>query len=412
MATRVASPGLRMTGNRTALAVAGILIVFIAAWAALMSASLATNATDVPRYHVYGEAIRHGQVPYRDFSVEYPPAALVTFVLPALASSGLRGYRIGFEILMGALGCGVLVGVAVVAARLGQNVLAPTVFAGAAILALGPITLGHFDLWPALLVEAALAALLWERRGTAAVLLGLAVAAKVYPVVRLPIGAALVWRRHGRRAATGWVGTAVGVVALCFAPFFILAPGGVVSSVTDQADRPLQLESSAAAVLLALHQLVSLSIGVAFSHASVNLGGRSADAAAAATVVVEVAALLAVWILFARRPQNGRKLVGAATTAVLAFVVLGKVFSPQFLLWLIPLVPLLGGLAGAGASAALGLAVVLTRAYFPGRWTNLIRFEAGPTWLLVARDLLLLGLLAALLAWLSKEPPATRGAAQ
>src|SRR5262249_45811733 len=143
--------------------VVGVVVVFAVAWCVLMSVKLATNATDVPRYHAYGEAMRHGEVPYRDFSVEYPPAALVTFVAPALPASGLRGYRIGFEVLMGFMACGLLVGVAAVAERLGQNVLAPTVFAGAAILALGPVTLGHSDLWPALLVEAALVALLWER---------------------------------------------------------------------------------------------------------------------------------------------------------------------------------------------------------------------------------------------------------
>jgi hypothetical protein len=388
--------------SRTVVGVAAIVVVFAVAWSVLMSVRLATNATDVPLYHAYGEAIRHGHVPYRDFPVEYPPAALVPFAVPALTASELRGYRIGFEVWIGVLACGLLAGVAVIAARLGQNVLAPTAFAGAAILALGPISLGHFDLWPALLVEAALAALLWSRRTTAAVLLGLAVAAKVYPVVLLPIGVAWVWRRHAGRAAAAWAAVALAVVAACFLPFFVLAPHGLISSVTGQANRPLQLESSAAAGLQALHQLVSLSIGVGFSHTSVNLAGRSASAAAALTVVLEVLVLLAVWTVFARGRADGLRLVRASTAAVLAFVVLGKVFSPQYLVWLIPLVPLVGGTLAVGASAALGVAVLLTRAYFPGRWIDLIHFETVPTWLLVVRDLVLLVLLAALLARLTR----------
>src|SRR5206468_855150 len=146
---------------------------------------------------------------------------------------------------------------------------------------------------------------------------------------------------------------------------------------------PLQLESSAAALLLAAHQLTSLPIGVAFSHSSVNLGGRSAAVAAAVSVVAEIALLVFVWFTFARGALKPRSLIRSSTAAVLAFVLLGKVFSPQFLLWLIPLVPLLGGVLAIGGSFALGAAILLTRAHFPGHWSDLIRFEALPPWLLV-----------------------------
>ena len=35
-----------------------------------------TQIIDTPVYQRYGEAILDGQVPYRDFDLEYPPAAL------------------------------------------------------------------------------------------------------------------------------------------------------------------------------------------------------------------------------------------------------------------------------------------------------------------------------------------------
>ena len=40
---------------------------------------------DTPVYESYGDAMERGQVPYRDFAVEYPPGALPVFVVPALA---------------------------------------------------------------------------------------------------------------------------------------------------------------------------------------------------------------------------------------------------------------------------------------------------------------------------------------
>jgi hypothetical protein len=376
--------------------VAVVIVAFALAWAGLMSLKLTTEATDVPLYQKYGVSFVHGHVPYRDFHVEYPPAALAAFTLPALGSRHDRGYRIWFEVLMGVCAVGTLLATAAIVSALRGPPVPAVVFVGAATLALGPVALGHFDHWPAFLLSAALATLVRGRRTWSAALLGVAVAAKVYPVVAAPFFVVWLWRTHGRRAAALWTAVAIAAAAACFLPFFVLAPHGVVSSITAQANRPLQLESSAAAALLAAHQLFSLSIGVAFSHTSVNLGGRGADAAASATTVAEIAVLVALLVAFARRPRDTPDLLRAAAAAVLAFVVLGKVLSPQFLLWLIPLAPILAGAWALAASAAVGAAVLLTRAYFPGRWVDLIHFEALPTWLLVGRDLVLLALLAAL----------------
>jgi hypothetical protein len=366
-------------------------------WIVLMSIRTAGNATDVPRYQTYGEAVRHGRVPYRNFRLEYPPGSLFAFVVPALVATGSRGYRIAFEALMGLCGAGVILATALALARLRGRTAPSLAFVAVAILALGPIALGHYDLLPALLVSAAVAALLWERLTTAAVVIGLAIAAKLYALVLVPLAVIWLWRRFGRRRAAIWLGWVAAIVLACFLPFLILSPGGVLRSLSDQAGRPLQIESSAAAALLAAHQLVSLQIGVEFSHNSVNLGGRSAAIASATTVAAEILLLAFVWLRFARGGVDSRSLVRSSTVTVFVFVLLGKVFSPQFLLWLIPLVPLVGGMLAVGGSALLGVAVLLTRAYFPGRWSGLIRFEALPTWLLVTRDGLLLLLVAALL---------------
>jgi hypothetical protein len=205
-----------------------------------------------------------------------------------------------------------------------------------------------------------------------------------------------------------WSTVAVIAVGACFVPFVVASPGGVYSSVQGQAVRPLQIESSAAVALLAAHQLVSAPIGIVFSHSSVNLGGASASVAAAATVIAELAALALIWITFGRqRELRDRDLMLSSAAAVLAFVTLGKVFSPQFLLWVVPLVALLSGALAFAAPAIVALAIVLTRLYFPGRWRGVIRQEATATWLLITRDLVLLALLTWLLAALVRRPIAT-----
>jgi L-cystine uptake protein TcyP (sodium:dicarboxylate symporter family) len=96
------------------------------------------------------------------------------------------------------------------------------------------------------------------------------------------------------------------------------------------------------------------------------------------------------------RGSAGRdELVRASAASLCAFVAFGKVLSPQFLIWLILLVPLVRGLRGLTASALLALALVLTQIWFPFRYFRLaIDFEPGLSWLLLVRDLMLVTIAA------------------
>jgi hypothetical protein len=82
---------------------------------------------------------------------------------------------------------------------------------------------------------------------------------------------------------------------------------------------------------------------------------------------------------------------------VAAFIALGKVLSPQFLIWLIPLVPLVRGRRGLAAGAVLAAAMVLTQLWFPFHyWALALRLNARASYLVLARDLVLLVLVAVL----------------
>ena len=67
--------------------------------------------------------------------------------------------------------------------------------------------------------------------------------------------------------------------------------------------------------------------------------------------------------------------------------------SPQFLIWLLPLVPLIGGRRGLVASGLLGAALVLTQLWFPYRyWDLALEFDPAASWLVFARNLVLVAL--------------------
>jgi len=78
-----------------------------------------TQIIDTPVYERYGEAILDGQVPYRDFDLEYPPAALPAFVLPALAQED--DYGSAFELLMWACAAAAVVALGIALAAVGAG---------------------------------------------------------------------------------------------------------------------------------------------------------------------------------------------------------------------------------------------------------------------------------------------------
>jgi uncharacterized membrane protein len=329
---------------------------------------------DWPTYVHYGDAIvHHGLVPYRDFRVEYPPGALPAFLLP----TAFADYATAFAWSMAA--CGVAL-VAVLASLRREAAY----YAALAPVLAGSLILSRFDLWPTLLLVVALAALVGERDALGWGFLGAAVAAKLWPLVVVPL--ALVWSlRRGRRRAP-LVGVAV--VALAFLPFFVLAPGGLWHSIEGQMSRPLQIESLGAALFTTFG-----SPRVVTTHGSQNVAGHGAVAAVFS--LVEIAVLLWLWLAFARGPVTRDRLLQYTAAAVCAFVALGKVLSPQYLLWLIPLVPLVRGRRGLVATAILTAACVLTQLWFPWHYfAYALEFERAP--IVLARDLLLVALLVVL----------------
>jgi glycosyl transferase family 87 len=382
----------------TELAAVAAAALFLASWGVLHTAWYDEGEiVDIPVYETYGNAMEDGAVPYRDIRPEYPPGALPVFVLPALLTDDEQGFRDVFEWLMAACGAAMvlLTGVALAGLRATRSrtvfVLA---FAACFPLLLGSVVLTRFDLWPAVLVAGALAALVQGRDRVGFGVLGAAVAVKLYPAVLVPVAVAYVWRRRGRREAIVCLGLLAAVIALVFLPFLVVAPGGVAHSIGRQLSRPLQIESIGSALYLAAHHLLGLDVEMRSGHGSQNLHATGTGVAAAVISLVQIGALVWIW---SRRPGTAEELVRWSAAALVAFVALGKVLSPQFLIWLVPAVPLVAGLRGQRASMLLAGALVLTQLWFPSRYWDLAReLDLFPSLLVLARDVVLVALLVTL----------------
>ena len=379
-------------------ALVGALLFLVACALPRIGLYTAEQPADVALYQEYGEQFLDGRIPYRDFSVEYPPGALPTFVAPALGSS--EGFTHRFKLLIAVCGAATaaLVAVALVAAgATRRHTWLATTYAALAPLALGPTVLNRYDLWPTLLVAVALALLVLERWRASFVLLALAIVAKLYALVLLPLALVRLHERAGARAVRTALVLAAATAAAVVAPFLALGPGGIRFSVLQLVRRPLQVESLGGSIVGALDRLQLVAATVRTDFGSQNPAGSAARPVLVLTSLLLVLGLAAVWWLYARGDRGRLRTLHAAAAAGAVFVALGKVLSPQFLIWLVPLVPLVPGAVGAAAGTLLLSALALTRGWFPEHYDDVARL-GGFTWLVLGRNLLLLALAVLLVA--------------
>ncbi len=105
---------------------------------------------------------------------------------------------------------------------------------------------------------------------------------------------------------------------------------------------------------------------------------------------IELACLISsLWIGFARGRADEGRFVRYAAACVVAFIAFGKVLSPQYLIWLIPLVPLVAGLRGLIVSGLLASAMIGTQFWVSagGSGVYIHGFQGAP--FVLARNLLL-----------------------
>ena len=345
---------------------------------------------DAALYGHYAHEMTSGHWPYRDFYDEYPVLAQPLFFVVRLLPGP---FITSFKWTMAACGAAALVLLVIAMRGPVVRVAAAAGVVAVSPLIVGPVFLNTYDLFPALLTIAAVLAFLRERERTAYVLLALAVAAKVYPLVLLPLALIETWEHGGKdalRRALAWFG---GVLVLVHLPFAILGPGGLRFSYWVQLKRGLEVESLGGGILLVLDRLGLYSVTLRDqAPGSRDAVGTVANAVAVLSSLAVVAAVLYVaWVYL----RGGRDRLLACAAAVTAFVAFSKVLSPQYVTWLVPLVPA----AGLVASGVLVVALVLTR----GEWDRFASPHGSThqwgdvlSWWIFARDLVLVSLFALL----------------
>jgi glycosyl transferase family 87 len=364
----------------------GFLYRQLLALSAGLPLDLREGSNDLEIYRRTGEAVLRGEIPYRDFFLEYPPGSLPFFVPPALLSGGKADYISAFSSEMAL----VLVATLVLTALAVRRIRGPWIFPAATLTAgailLYPVAVTRYDAVVALfLAGVAFCATLGGRYlPLAYASLGFGTAAKLVPAL-----ATLPLATFRRGAARGYA-VFFAVVALYFAPALMLGGGRFLESFAYHADRGLQVESLAASVLMRLGRVNE----VVFEYGAFEVRGRGVELASGLSLSVTGVLLLATALFMYRAHRRGtagqRAFPRYAAALILAFMLGSKVLSPQYVIWLLPLVPLSAGGALSLVLSAIFLAICyLTTQVFPLHYDDLLNLRFPGPDLLLARNLLL-----------------------
>jgi uncharacterized membrane protein len=268
------------------------------------------------------ERLNAGAVPYLDHPVEYPVltgawmwlANQVAGVLPP----DVQGQAFLQVTIAMAAAC--LAGTLVLLHRMGLPPRRLLWYAAAPTLVLCAFV--NWDALPVMLATAAIWLHREDRDIAAGVAAGLGTAAKLYPALIVGLVVLARLRQHRPGAALGHAGAAAGVWLAVNLPVYLAAPDGW--------GRFLQLSRTRPADHDSLYRIIEVELrSTSFDVPTLNL-------VTMALFVVAAAAVLAVGIR-RRPPADTWQLF---LPLLIAFLLTSKVYSPQFSLWLLPLLAL------------------------------------------------------------------------
>ncbi len=232
------------------------------------------------------------------------------------------------------------------------------------------VIVSRYDLVPALVTVAAIAAAERKRWSIAYVLLGLGVLLKIYPGVLLPVFIIQQVRSgtSSPRAAVSalWFGLTVGAGVLVS---IALAGTAAIDPVRFAIERPVQVESVPATVL----SLASL-LGwpAAFDHTFNSFNITGPGDRAVSTLFSGLFVIGSLFVFY--RQATGRLTFRQACLAcVCLLLATSKVLSTQYLIWVLPLVAMVLEL-----DAVWILICVLTALIFPGLYFLTALIDQAP----------------------------------
>jgi uncharacterized membrane protein len=265
----------------------------------------------------------NGKLPYRDTPTEYPViigGLMWSASQLAILTHSSNPLAVFFNITAVILGAALLLVVALMGSLVG-----PTRRWDVVMVAAAPVWVVHaFTNWDlAATAFLTLGMFMWARRSPllAGLFIGLGTATKLYPLLIVFVLLALAWRTGKWADALKTAVFSVVTAVFITLPVYLWAPHGVARFFVLNSTRPADWDS--------LWLMAENHLGLTISTSQLNMFSALLFAAVAALVV-----------MLTFLPQRRPRLPALLLVLVVGFLLVNKVHSPQYSIWLIPLVVL------------------------------------------------------------------------
>jgi hypothetical protein len=355
----------------------------------------------------------HWHAPWTEVHLEYPPPVLPFVLAPKLITTAFESYAKVLGLLMGlcmVLSIALAIDIVRRARASRESLDARWWLAAGLLLAQGALTIQRLDPLVALTMVATLRGAARRSPVEMGLWAGLAGACKIVPLLVVPVMVAADWSFWRPRLVRLGAWIAAGL-AIGFGPMFLASPRAVADLFRYHGLRGLQVESTLGALVGAARIAFGTSRPATISYGSFNVDGAFPDALAKLALPLTLAGIAALCALSWRadeaadEPTRIERLACATLAGTVVLWLTGKVFSPQYLTWGIPLVLAIPGRRGVAAIwIAIG-ALALTQVYYRGFYD--LVFDQRPVGVLavLARQAVLAGLLVFMVRVERSRPP-------
>lgn len=326
-------------------------------------------AYDVFQYFTKVQAVFHGTIPFHLLPLEYPVAAFPLMALPGFLTTNFFAYLAFFvlEMMIWNVACFFLV-IKWVRREHGERSAPPAaLWYMLWMVILTPLWGLRIDVPTATIIFAGFT-LMTSRPGWAAFLGVLGGYIKLVPLV---VTLAAIRQRRDKKTLLIAVGSLVGIAVL----WWLIAETSMMYAIRYHLQRGIEIGSLYSGVLYGVGKIFHWQMSLDYRFSSVELTTPIPPYVFKLIPIIQSAAILyPLWRLRIGTSQRNLRLVMAM---VLGYIVFGKVLSPQYVLWLVPLYAVLYGYHAKQQQLVFTAVCVVTTIIFPYLFSRLDTYASS-----------------------------------